>query len=167
MGGNPRIQSTDYISGLGAWYVARPGAENPDRIGFGILMGANFNVFVDDQNSFRLIVAATGSREQPLQNAGLTTATWQSTAVGVTAETHFNLFSPALHVGVGLNPRAILYGQGLSPEFELGVVGRLSAAFGDLHGRFGLALNVSGGLRLTDIERSSFEAGLGVFLNLF
>jgi hypothetical protein len=163
MGDHPRIQSTDFIDALGAWYVARPGAENRDRIGFGFLMGANFNVFVDDQNSFRLIVAGTASREQPLEYAGITTATWQSTAVGATVETHFSVFSPALHVGVGLNPRAVLYGQGLSPEFELGVVARLSAVVE----HFGLALNVSGGLRLTDIERSSFEAGLGVFLNLF
>jgi hypothetical protein len=83
--------------------------------------------------------------------------------VGGTVEAHVAAFPPVVYLGLGLNPRAVIFDSGRSPEFELGVFGRISATFGHV----GLALNVGTGLRLADIDRSSFEMGLGAFVNLF
>jgi hypothetical protein len=160
--GDPSIQRATFIDSASAWYVARPGAENRDRIGFGVQIGTALNIAVDAQTSFILLLAGTVGREVPLERAGLTSATWQSTAVGGTAEVHFNVAGSGLYLGAGVNPRAVLYAQGISPEFDLGLVARMSAVFGP----FGLALNAGGALRLTDIERSGFEAGLAMFVNL-
>ncbi|HEX5036054.1 MAG TPA: hypothetical protein VFX30_02745 [bacterium] len=162
MGDHPRIQSAHFINGIGGRYVARPGAENRDRIGFGLVMGAELDIAIDTQTRFSLVIAGTVVREVPLEYAGITTATWQSTSVGATVEAHFDVFERMIFLGAGLNPRAVIYAQGLPPEFDLGVVACLTAVFGP----FGLSLNVGGGLRLGDIDRTSFETGLVAFLGL-
>lgn len=152
------IRNTDFIGGLGAFYVARPGVSpGGDRFGYQALLGANFEVFVDDYRSFRVIVAGTAGREEAVQ-----AASESLTTVGGTVEVHLGAFPPVVYLGIGLNPRAALFDNGRSPEFELGVTGRLSATFGHI----GIALNAGGGLRLADIERSCVEAGLGVFVLL-
>lgn len=159
MGDGARIQSTDFIAGIGGFYVARPGAERgEDRFGYQALLGANFNAFIDEYRSFRVIVAGTAGREE-----AVSTNSESLTTVGGSAEVHLAAFPPVVHVGLGVNPRAVIFDSGRSPEFELGVFGRISATFGHV----GLALNVGTGLRLADIERSSIEVGLGAFVNLF
>jgi hypothetical protein len=128
-----------------------------ERLGYQALIGANFDVFIDANRDFRLILAGTVGREEVLgaNAASLTT-------FGGTIEAYLPVAWPAVHVGAGLNPRAVISDGGRPPEFELGVNARLAAIYGEA----GISINVSGGLRLADIERSSFEVGLGAFLSL-
>ncbi len=159
MGDGARIQMTEFVSGVGGAYVLRPGmaSEEAERFSYQALIGANFDVFIDTYRDFRLVLAGTVGREEAFEaNAG------SLTTVGGTIEAYLPVVWPAVHAGIGLNPRAVISDSGRSPEFELGVTARLAAIYGDV----GLSLNVAGGLRLADIERSSFEVGLGAFLNL-
>lgn len=159
MGDGPRIQLTEFVSGAGGSYVLRPGmtSEEAHRVGYQAIIGANFDVFVDAYRDFRLVVAGTVGREEAVRaNAG------SVTTVGGTIEAYLPVLWPALHLGGGLSPRAVISDSGRPPEFELGVTARLAALYGDV----GLSLNVAGGLRLADMERSSFEVGIGAFLNL-
>ncbi|HSA58417.1 MAG TPA: hypothetical protein VLJ37_01870 [bacterium] len=159
MGDGARIQSTDFIGGVGGFYVARPGApRGGDRFGYQAMLGANLHAFVDEYRSFRVILAGTAGREEAVSanSESLTT-------VGGAVEAHFAAFPPVVYLGAGVNPRAVIFDSGRSPEFELGIFGRVSATFGHV----GFSLNVGTGLRLGDIERSSVEVGLGAFVNLF
>lgn len=159
MGDGARIQMTEFVGAVGGAYVLRPGLSEAEaeRFGYQALIGANLDVFIDANRDFRLVLAGTVGREEALgANAG------SLTTVGAAVEAYLPVVWPVVHAGIGLNPRAVISDSGRSPEFELGVTARLAAIFGDI----GLSLNVGGGLRLADMERSSFEVGLGAFLNL-
>ncbi|HEX5036053.1 MAG TPA: hypothetical protein VFX30_02740 [bacterium] len=159
MGDEPRIQMTEFVGAVGGAYVLRPGMTSgeAERFGYQALIGVNLDVFVDAYRDFRLLLAGTVGREEAFEgNAGsLTTA-------GAAVEAYLPVVWPAVHAGIGLNPRAVISDSGRSPEFELGFTARLAGIFGDV----GLSLNVAGGLRLADIKRSSFEVGFGAFLSL-